>query len=63
MSAVAVAVFVAAYALIASDRINKTLVALAGAAVVVSLPVINSTDIFYSHRTGIDWDVIFCCSA
>ncbi|BCO36759.1 hypothetical protein BMW24_017835 [Mycobacterium heckeshornense] len=59
MSAVAVAVFVAAYALIASDRINKTLVALAGAAVVVSLPVINSTDIFYSHRTGIDWDVIF----
>ncbi|EUA34522.1 citrate transporter family protein [Mycobacterium xenopi 3993] len=59
MSAVAVAVFVVAYALIASDRIDKTVVALAGAAVVVTLPVINSADIFYSHRTGIDWDVIF----
>ncbi|EUA54587.1 arsA domain protein [Mycobacterium xenopi 4042] len=55
--------FVVAYALIASDRIDKTVVALAGAAVVVTLPVINSADIFYSHRTGIDWDVIFCCSA
>jgi Na+/H+ antiporter NhaD/arsenite permease-like protein len=59
MSVVAIAVFVVAYALIASDRINKTLVALAGAAIVVTLPIINSDDIFYSHDTGIDWDVIF----
>ncbi|MCV7399311.1 ArsB/NhaD family transporter [Mycobacterium fragae] len=59
MSIVAVTVFVVAYALIASDRINKTLVALAGAAAVVTLPVIRSEDVFYSHRTGIDWDVIF----
>jgi Na+/H+ antiporter NhaD/arsenite permease-like protein len=59
MSAIAVTVFVVAYALIANDRLNKTLVALAGAAVVVCLPVINSTEVFYSHATGIDWDVIF----
>jgi len=59
MSAVAVVVFLGAYALIASERINKTLVALAGAAIVVALPVINSDDVFYSHDTGIDWDVIF----
>jgi len=59
MSAAAVAVFVVAYALIASDRVNKTLVALAGAAIVVMLPVIGSSDMFYSHETGIDWDVIF----
>lgn len=59
MNFVAVAVFVAAYALIASDRVNKTVVALAGAALVVILPVIRSNDVFYSHRTGIDWDVIF----
>lgn len=59
MSAVAVAVFVVAYALIANDRINKTLVALAGAAIVVTLPVITSNDVFFSHNTGIDWDVIF----
>ncbi|BBZ15298.1 putative transporter (plasmid) [Mycobacterium branderi] len=59
MSIVAVAVFVVAYALIASDRLNKTLVALAGAAVVSILPVIRSDDVFYSHATGIDWDVVF----
>ena len=59
MSAIAVVVFVIAYALIASDRINKTLVALAGAGIVVMLPIIDSADIYYSHDTGIDWDVIF----
>ncbi|OBG23209.1 ArsB/NhaD family transporter [Mycobacterium sp. 852002-51057_SCH5723018] len=59
MSAIAVVVFVVAYALIATDRVHKTAVALAGAAIVVALPVINSDDIFYSHDTGIDWDVIF----
>lgn len=59
MSLIAVTVFVVAYALIASDRVNKTLVALGGAAVVVVLPIIGSNDVFYSHETGIDWDVIF----
>src|SRR5262249_11865930 len=59
MSVVAVVVFVVAYALIASDRVNKTLVALTGAAIVVALPIISSDDVFYSHETGIDWDVIF----
>ncbi len=59
MNVVAVVVFVLAYVLIASDRIHKTLVALAGAAIVVVLPVIDSDDVFYSHETGIDWDVIF----
>jgi Na+/H+ antiporter NhaD/arsenite permease-like protein len=59
MAFVAVTVFVIAYALIASDRINKTLVALIGAGVVVVLGVVESADAFYSHETGIDWDVIF----
>jgi Na+/H+ antiporter NhaD/arsenite permease-like protein len=59
MSAIAVTVFVVAYALIANERINKTAVALAGAAIVVCLPAINSNEVFYSHATGIDWDVIF----
>jgi len=59
MSVIAIVVFVVAYALIASDRINKTLVALTGAAIVVALPIIDSGDVFYSHDTGIDWDVIF----
>lgn len=59
MMLLAVAVFVIAYGFIAADRVNKTLVALTGAAAVVILPVISSDDIFYSRRTGIDWDVIF----
>ncbi len=59
MAVIAIAVFVVAYGLIASDRINKTLVALVGAAVIVVLGVVESADVFYSHKTGIDWDVIF----
>jgi Na+/H+ antiporter NhaD/arsenite permease-like protein len=59
MSSIAIVVFVVAYALIAHDRFNKTLVALAAAGIVVTLPIITSDDIFYSRDTGIDWDVIF----
>ena len=55
----ATAVFVIAYALITTDRFNKTMVALAGAIAVFFLPVINSDEVFYSRDTGIDWDVIF----
>src|ERR1700752_5310889 len=55
----AIPVFVIAYALIASDRINKMLVALVGAAIVLALGVLDSDDVFFSRDTGIDWDVIF----
>jgi Na+/H+ antiporter NhaD/arsenite permease-like protein len=53
------AVFVIAYALITTERFNKTMVALAGAVAVFFLPVINSDEVFYSRDTGIDWDVVF----
>ena len=56
---IAVAVFVAAYVLIATERIHKTVVALGGAALVLGLGVVGSEDAFYSHETGVDWDVIF----
>ena len=59
MNYIAIAVFVVAYVLIAGDRLNKAVVALAGAAIMVVLPVIESDDVFYSRNTGIDWDVIF----
>lgn len=59
MAAFAIGVFVIAYVLIASDRINKTKVALGGAAVVLAFGVVGSDDAFFSHETGIDWDVIF----
>lgn len=59
MSVVAITVFVLSYALIASDRVNKTLAALAGAAVMIAVGIVGSGDVFFSHETGIDWDVIF----
>ena len=48
-----------AFALIATERLNKTLVALGGATAMFFLPVINSHEVWYSEDTGIDWDVIF----
>ncbi len=59
MPVTAITVFVVAYVLIASDRINKTFIALTGAAIVVAFGVVSSDDVFYSRETGIDWDVIF----
>ena len=56
---VAVTVFVVAYLLIATERIPKTVAALAGAGVVLGLGVVSSEEAFYSHETGVDWDVIF----
>ncbi len=55
----AVTVFVVAYALIATERFNKTMVALAGATAMFFLPVINSDEVFYSRDTGVNWDVFF----
>jgi Na+/H+ antiporter NhaD/arsenite permease-like protein len=55
----AVVVFVAAYVLIASERIPKVTTALAGAGIVLALGVASAEDAFFSPETGIDWDVIF----
>src|SRR6516162_8836438 len=59
MTVIAIAVFVVGYALIASDRLNNTVIALTGAAIVIALGVVESGDVFYSRETGIDWDVVF----
>jgi Na+/H+ antiporter NhaD/arsenite permease-like protein len=59
MAAVAVVVFLAAYILIATERVPKMVTALAGAGVILAFGVASSEDAFYSHDTGIDWDVIF----
>ena len=59
MALFAISVFVVAYALIASDRINKTLVALVGAGIILAVGILDAEDAFYHHETGIDWNVIF----
>ena len=52
-------VFVAAYALIATERINRVAVALGGASIMLALGATNAEHAFFSEDSGIDWNVIF----
>ena len=54
-----VAVFLAVYALIATERVPRVYAALGGAAVVMAIGVVGAHEAFYSEETGIDWNVIF----
>ena len=55
----AIAIFVLAYVLIASEKISRIAIALGGAAAMLIIGATDSDKAFYSHETGIDWDVIF----
>jgi Na+/H+ antiporter NhaD/arsenite permease-like protein len=55
----AVAVFGAAYVLIATEKINRVAAALGGAAVMVVIGATGAHTAFFSEDTGIDWNVIF----
>jgi len=55
----AVAVFVTAYLLIATERVHRVTAALAGAAGMVLIGAVRAEDMFFSQRTGVDWDVVF----
>jgi Na+/H+ antiporter NhaD/arsenite permease-like protein len=57
--AFAVTVFALAYALIASEKVNRVVVALAGAGLMLAFRLVSSEDAFHSERFGIDWEVIF----
>ena len=59
MAVLAVTVFLVAYLLIATERVNKVKAALGGAAVVVAAGIATAHDVFYSPTTGIDWNVNF----
>lgn len=59
LSIIAVAVFLIAYALIASEKVNRVAVVSGGAAIMFFLGATNPDSAFYSHETGIDWNVIF----
>jgi Na+/H+ antiporter NhaD/arsenite permease-like protein len=59
VTAIAIVVFVVAYVLIATEWTHKLLAALGGAGVLLALGVVHTEDAFYSHDTGVDWDVIF----
>src|SRR5690606_571864 len=55
----AVAIFVIAYALIASEKVNRAAAALGGAAVMAVAGIVDAHSAFFSEETGVDWNVIF----
>ena len=55
----AIIVFIVAYVFIASEKISRIAIVLAGAAAMVIIGATDADKAFYSHATGIDWNVIF----
>jgi Na+/H+ antiporter NhaD/arsenite permease-like protein len=56
---VAVAVFVMAYALIATERVHRVAAALGGAVIMLVIGATDAEHAFFSEEAGIDWHVIF----
>lgn len=59
LTSAAVAVFLIAYVFIATEKINRVAVVSAGAAAMILIGATGADEAFYSHETGIDWNVIF----
>ncbi|MEU8399998.1 SLC13 family permease, partial [Nonomuraea sp. NPDC048892] len=59
LSWVSVAVFLASYALIATERIHRVAAALGGAGVMLAVHATGAEAAFFSEHSGIDWNVIF----
>ena len=56
---IALTIFTVAYALIISERIHKTIVALCGAALMIVFGIVTQEEAFYSHEFGVDYNVVF----
>ena len=56
---VATAIFVLGYGLIISEKVHKTIVAMAGAALVLLFGVLEQREAFHVEEFGVDWNVIF----
>jgi Na+/H+ antiporter NhaD/arsenite permease-like protein len=59
MTVFAVAVFVTAYVLIASEKVHRVKVALGGAGLMLAAGVVDFEHAFHETETGVDWEVIF----
>lgn len=55
----ALGIFTGAYVLIATEWIHRVAVALGGACVMLAFGLTDADAAFFSHETGIDWNVIF----
>ncbi|MBB6347453.1 Na+/H+ antiporter NhaD/arsenite permease-like protein [Nonomuraea muscovyensis] len=58
-AALAVAVFLGAYTLIATEKIHRTAAALGGAAIMLAIHATDAEAAFFSEHSGIDWNVVF----
>ncbi|MFZ5425486.1 MAG: SLC13 family permease [Thermodesulfobacteriota bacterium] len=56
---VATAIFVCAYAVIVSEKVHKTKVALFGAALTLITKVLTQHDALHNIDLGVDWNVVF----
>ena len=56
---IATAIFLLAYALIISEKIHKTIIAIFGAALMIVIGIITQEEAFHSMELGVDWNVIF----
>lgn len=59
MAIAAVIIFLGAYALLVTEKIHRTAVALGGAALMLLLQITDSEHAFFSEDTGVEWNVIF----
>jgi Na+/H+ antiporter NhaD/arsenite permease-like protein len=55
----ALLIFGLCYVLIMTERLHKTIVAMFGAAMMISLGVLSQEEAFYSHEFGVDYNVVF----
>jgi Na+/H+ antiporter NhaD/arsenite permease-like protein len=56
---IATSIFILAYALIVSEKIHKTTIAIFGATVMIVLGILTQEEAFHSIDLGVDWNVIF----
>lgn len=56
---IATSIFIAAYALIITEKMHKTIIALAGAALMLVLKIVDQHEAFHMEELGVDWNVIF----
>ncbi|MDP1720307.1 MAG: ArsB/NhaD family transporter [Candidatus Nanopelagicaceae bacterium] len=59
LTSVAVAIFLLAYVFIAFEKFNRVAVVCTGTAAMLLIGATGTDELFYSHKTGIDWNVIF----
>ena len=52
-------IFLVALAVIISEKIHKTIVAISGASLVLVLKILDQHEAFHLEELGVDWNVIF----